>query len=584
VIVPMKKIAVLVQEKDAKSSVDALAQLGVVHVEHAEGTQGEVSGVTREDIALLESAENLLSDEKFVKAAGSVSQEIPKDWRFISRHIVDLGKRLEQLEEYSHQLKSRISQWEPWGDFDPDALRTLAEKNIFIRLYQIPIKQLGDVPGEVVVRNIFTAAGIAHCCVVAREKIDLPFQEVTLPKLGLGKMRQRLYEDGRMMEIIQDDICKYMVYKKNLQEELEFQQALFGMGKDKTIAYLSGYVPIDAVDALRQAARVEQWGLMIREPSDEDNVPVLLKNPRWVRLIRPVLNLLGIIPGYRELDVSLLFLIFFSVFFGILIGDAGYGLSYLLLTIGIQKKKGASVKSNNVFLLFYLLSGCAIIWGVLTGTFFGQTWLANRGILPLVPALNDPVTMQTFCFFLGALHLTLAHAWRALLKFPSAAALADAGWICVLWAAFYLARALILGLVLPAFVPALAWTGIALVVFFSSPNKNIFKALGNGLSSVSFGLNFMSTFTDVVSYVRLFAVGLAGVAIAETTNAMTAGLGSGPVALVAGIMIALVGHALNIILGPISVLVHGVRLNVLEFSGHASVTWSGVEYKPLKVG
>jgi len=192
------------------------------------------------------------------------------------------------------------------------------------------------------------------------------------------------------------------------------------------------------------------------------------------------------------------------------------------------------------------------------------------------------VTMQGFCFFLGALHLSLAHFWRGLLKLPSLAALADVGWISILWAAFFLARTLILALPLPHFVSVLVWCGIALVILFTSPQRNILKAIGKGLGSVSFGLNFMSTFTDVVSYVRLFAVGLAGVAIAETTNAMTANLGTGPVAIIFAIMITLVGHALNIVLGPISVLVHGVRLNVLEFSGHANITWSGVVYKPLK--
>jgi V/A-type H+-transporting ATPase subunit I len=588
-IVPMKKIAVLVQEKDANPTLEILRNLGVVHVENTQVPHGEVVNKLLDDIALVDAVLSILSKEKFIKASGSIQQEVPQDWKFVVKHVVALHKRLEQLEEYSRLLKNRISEWQQWGDFDPDAIRSLAGKNIFIRLYQIPVKELDRVFGGVIIKNIFTSAGIAHCMAISRNNIELPFKEFVLPKLGLEKMRSRLYEDARMMEIIQDDICKYMAYRKNIEDiqknltkDLEFNEALSGMGKENTVAYLTGFVPVSEVAILKQEAQSERWGLMIREPSEEDNVPTLLKNPRWITLIKPVLNLLGILPGYRELDVSLLFLIFFSIFFGILIGDAGYGLSYLLLTIWFQKKRAASFKNNNVFLLFYLLSSCAIIWGVLTGTFFGQSWLSKRGIAPLIPALNDLVNMQTLCFFLGALHLSLAHSWRALLKFPSVSCLADIGWISVLWAAFFLARTLILGLPLPDFVSILAWSGIALVVFFSSPQRNIFKAIGNGLGSVSFGLNFMSTFTDVVSYVRLFAVGLAAVAIAETTNSMTASLGTGPLAVLGGVMIVVVGHALNIVLGPISVLVHGVRLNVLEFSGHASITWSGMVYKPLK--
>jgi V/A-type H+-transporting ATPase subunit I len=179
--------------------------------------------------------------------------------------------------------------------------------------------------------------------------------------------------------------------------------------------------------------------------------------------------------------------------------------------------------------------------------------------------------------------LSLAHGWRAIVKFPDLSALADAGWIMVLWAAFFLARMLILGQSLMPFTAMLAWGGISLVILFSSPQKNIFKAIGNSLNSVSFGLNFMSTFTDVVSYVRLFAVGLAGVAIADTFNNMARGLAaSGAVGIFFSVLVVVFGHALDMVLGPVSVLVHGVRLNVLEFSSHTNISWSGIAYKPLK--
>ena len=191
--------------------------------------------------------------------------------------------------------------------------------------------------------------------------------------------------------------------------------------------------------------------------------------------------------------------------------------------------------------------------------------------------------MQRLCFFIGALHLTIAHAWRGLLKFPHPGFLADAGWIGVLWVSFFLAATLILGQPFPAWGTPLAVCGIILVLFFSDPRKNVLKGLGAGFVSVTFGLSFMSAFTDVVSYVRLFAVGLAGVAISDTTNAMAAGLGTGLIGLTAGSAIRIFGHALNIVLGPIAILVHGVRLNVLEFGlNHTSITWSGAPYKPLQ--
>jgi V/A-type H+-transporting ATPase subunit I len=352
------------------------------------------------------------------------------------------------------------------------------------------------------------------------------------------------------------------------------------MGKEGAIGYVTGYIPSDREEHLFTEARIRKWGIVVTDPLDDDNVPTLLRNPEWVDRIKPLFELLGLTPGYHELDVSIPFLVFFSIFFGILIGDAGYGLVYILITLVLQKKLKPNAELKTTFSLFYLLGSCAVLWGILTGTFFGQAWLLNLGFRPLVPQLNDANFMQTFCFFLGALHLSIAHSWRAYLKFPSLTALADAGWICVLWTAFFIAKTMILGDVFPSWGIWLFASGIVLVILFTNPQARVLRGIGEGLGTVA--LSLMNNFTDVISYIRLFAVGLAGLAIAETTNTLASGFGKGVVALAAGAVIILIGHSLNIILGLMSVLVHGVRLNVLEFSGHANVTWSGFTFEPLK--
>jgi V/A-type H+-transporting ATPase subunit I len=119
------------------------------------------------------------------------------------------------------------------------------------------------------------------------------------------------------------------------------------------------------------------------------------------------------------------------------------------------------------------------------------------------------------------------------------------------------------------------------VILFTNPQRNVLKGIGEGVAAIALGL--VNNFTDVISYVRLFAVGLAGVAIADAFNMMAAGNSGakGLGELIAGLLILIAGHTLNFILGPMSVLVHGVRLNVLEFCSHANVSWSGFEYKPF---
>ncbi len=590
-IVPMKKVAIIMQAKDSALAIRELRKIGVLHVQHQNPPQGRDINSLQEDLSLVNNALDIFSFAGLLGKEFALEKTSCHDWKFAAKHAVDLWKRYDQLELYSKSIINSINEWEGWGDFEPIKIQELASKSIFVRLYQVPLKQINEFPEGVVVEKIFTKAGLAHCVVISRQKSEFPYKEIPLPRQSLSAMRNRLIKDKKEMDLIKDEIGKlyeffdeFIAEKEKLLKEIEFQQALSGMGKEGSLAFVTGYIPDDQAEVLLKEAKSRQWGIVIGEPSGEEEVPTLIRNPKWVSIIAPVFKMLEIIPGYRELDVSLLFLIFFSLFFGILIGDAGYGAIYLLITVWAQRKFAQKhAGTGRYFFLFYVLNFCAIIWGLLTGTFFGQEWLAAKGIKPVLPALNEPKVMQTFCFFLGALQLTIAHFWRALVKFPGSAFLADIGWIAILWISYFLAGTLILGNTFPDFGLALALFGIALVLFFTEPRKNILSSLGASFISITFGLSFMSAFTDVVSYVRLFAVGLAGVAIANTTNTMISGLGTGCVAIFFGILIGLIGHGLNIVLGPIAILVHGVRLNVLEFGlNHTGITWSGLAYRPLK--
>lgn len=586
-IVPMKKVAVITQPKDAATILSRLRSLGVVHVEHKEPPKGTELDMIQEDLSLINQALEILSEPEFVKVAGEKTNITADDPKFIAKHVIDLHKRFDQLGEYSRGIKNTIAEWQAWGDFDPDDLARLREKGIFIRLYQIPAKEIKNLPAGVITKQLFSSAGLINCAVICRENIEIPFQEISLPKMGLTKMRNRLYEDSRLMEIIADDICKYVSYcsslvkvKARLEKDLEFYQALKGMSGTEEIVYLSGYVPIDAVRLLRETARQQNWGLSVKEPSAGDQVPTLIRNPKWISVISPVFKLIEVIPGYRELDISLWFLIFFSIFFGMLIGDAGYGMVFFILTLLSRKKLGKKLKSASIFNLFYVLSFCAIVWGVLTGTFFGQEWLGGW-VKPVIPALRDDKNIQALCFLLGATHLSVAHLWRAILKAPSLVALSDIGWVVIIWGGFFLAKVLILGEDFPELGKWFFIIGPVLVVFFTSPRRNILKGVGSGMGDLL--LNFVNSFTDVVSYIRLFAVGLATVAVADSFNKMAMDIGyNGFINGIITTLIILLGHALNILLGPMSVLVHGLRLNVLEFCSHLDIKWSGFAYRPLR--
>ncbi|MBU1870397.1 MAG: hypothetical protein KJ818_08030, partial [Candidatus Omnitrophica bacterium] len=542
-----------------------------------------------DDLTLISQTIEALQEAEFATGCeGSLLRKDFTDWRLTCRHILDLWKRWDQLEEYSRGLLLRIEEWKEWGDFDPQDIHQLAHKGIFIRLYQVPVKERKSLPSKVVVKDIFVKAGIAYCALISDKPLDIGFKELELPKMGISQMQKRIAEDRRVIESLRDELRSFFCHlaqftkmKVELEKELEFYRVLNGMGQSGGLTYLIGYLPFDREADLRKMADFEQWGLMLSDPSGEDSVPTLIRNSRLVSIIEPVFKLIEVVPGYKELDISLPFLIFLSIFFGMLIGDAGYGMVYFAVTFFAQRKFGKKVKKKSAFFLFYVLSFCAIIWGLLTGVFFGQSWLAGLGWKPLLPVLKDAKNIEAFCFFLGALHLSIAHSWKAALKLPSLRALAEVGWILVLWTVFFLAKTLILGDSFPGFAKWLLLAGVSLVILFSNPQKNILKTTGSGLGAVA--LNLMNNFTDVVSYVRLFAVGLAGVAIADAFNSMAAGVAKGGIFnLLLALVILFAGHMLNLLLGPMSVLVHGVRLNVLEFCGHVGISWSGRAYKPFK--
>lgn len=586
-IVKMKKVSVVSTAAGAEETVSRLRALGVMHVEHQMTPQGSDITSLTEDITLVREALNVLAEKEFLGEPCKEMHRVPPDWRTVARKIAFDRKRLDQLQEYSRTLKNTIIAWQPWGDFDPASISHLSSKNIFVGFYQVPEKEVALLPEDVVVKVISARGQTAYCCVISRSPLELPFKEAVPPRSSLTEMGARLMEDKKTVQAIVADIRKWTCYRESflnitsaLAKELEYHEALRGMGQAGPLAYLGGFVPVDAQDVILETARKEGWGILITDPSESESIPTLVRNPRWVSLIQPLIKLLEVLPGYTELDISPLFLIFFSLFFGMIIGDAGYGLLYLLIAFFLKRKFGAKIQDKRIFPLLTLLGFCAVGWGLLTGTFFGQAWLTVFGFKALVPRLNDPLVIQEVCFSIGVLHLTLAHSWRFIVQFPALTAFAELGWISILWGAFFLVKTLLLGAVFPSFGRLLIFGGMSLVVFCSSPKKNILAGIGAGLGNLA--LSIMNCFGDIISYVRLFAVGLAGVSIADAFNSMAAGAaGAGAFGFLAAGLILVAGHLLNFALSPMSVLVHGVRLNVLEFSGHAGVTWSGVPYKPL---
>ena len=584
-IVAMKKIYLVVQKKDAISSLAALRELGVVHIEHEKTPSGDKITSLKEDAGALEKVAGTLKGY----AVESPQEEL-SGWRDKAKIVLDASENIDELREEIRKRHAHVSLLEPWGDFEPDDIKGLGAHGIYMGLYEIPVKNLKDISEEVILRMISKAGSIARCIAVSRREINLPFSQLPLPPFRLSTLLTQQEDDQRKIKEQQRKIEELACYRegfhKVLEEirlELRFEEALNGMGEAQDLVYLKGFCPVDSCSRLQEAATREQWALLVGEPSDDDKVPTLIRNPKWIELIKPLFAVINIIPGYKELDISLFFLLFFSVFFGMLIGDAAYGLVFLLLTVFAHKKFKDRVKDSTPFFLMYLLSSCAIVWGLMTGTFLG-TVLLGKTLKPVVSWLTENKNVQFLCFLIGAIHLTIAHGWRFLMRMRSIfSALAEIGWIVILWGSFFLANVMVIGTPLMGldFSKSLRIVGVGAILvvidIISRPKDNIMI----GLVLSFFGC--ISAFTDLVSYIRLFAVGLAGVAVANAFNEMALNIGFSHV--VVGFVTALilvVGHLFNMILGTMALFVHGLRLNVLEFSNHLGMEWSGVKYEPFQ--
>ncbi|MFH1380705.1 MAG: hypothetical protein ABIH57_00845, partial [Candidatus Omnitrophota bacterium] len=340
-------------------------------------------------------------------------------------------------------------------------------------------------------------------------------------------------------------------------------------------------------NGLKKAAKDNRWGIFVEELSEDEDAPVLIESSFLGKFIRPVFNFMNTLPGYREFDVSIVFLVFFSIFFAMLIGDAGYGILFLLGTYFASTRFKSTPREP--FILFYILSVATIVWGALTGTWFGVEKIARLPFFSIfvIKSIDgfvdaNQINIIQLCFTLGVIHLTIARAMLAVRLINSLKAMGQLGWILILWGFYFLAGKLVLNKEMPGFALWFIYAGLGLAVFFTNFNrKNYLKSMLSGLLSLP--LNIIGSFSDIVSYLRLFAVGYASITVASSFNkiALDMGLGGFFGSLVFA-LILLFGHGLNIILGGMAVIVHGIRLNMLEFSGHLGMQWSGVEYKPFK--
>ncbi len=612
-IVPMKKASIIVTDSMRLKTLEKLGNLGVLHVE-IEKPEGLEETETLAELyhkrGNLEHSLQLFPPEVKNKSSGEslTVEEVLEH----AEELLRVQNEKKQLDDTLDKYRREEERLEPWEDFDPSAIQELDGKGIHIRLLETSReaweemeKKIKEETEEEGFRFLLEAGKnkVRAVCVYLYQPPENEEGWFPLPEMGLNQIRvskEKIKEKiSECDKKITEEAKKAEFYSMALEyvnRIIDFEEINLGMGRDGTLCFLTGFVPGNQVNDLEKTAKKESWGLLLQEPGGEDRVPTKVKNPKAVSIIEPVFKLLGTVPGYKEYDISFFFLVFFSIFFAMIIGDGGYGfvliiLSFLAMISG-RKKTG---KTDRGIILLFLLSSCTIIWGAVTGTWFGSKTIVENSFLSvfIVPELYsfNPASSETIkfiCFILGTVQISIAHIWNfftQLKKVPLIKAFAQLGWLSMVLGLFYLVLNIVLSpqqYPMPDFALYMIGVGLLFVILFSNQEGNFLKGIGKGIANIiTTLLDGISAFSDIISYIRLFAVGLATVEIAKSFNQMSADISTGVVGIIAGILILLLGHTMNLLMGALSVIVHGVRLNMLEFSGHLGMEWTGIPYKPF---
>ena len=397
------------------------------------------------------------------------------------------------------------------------------------------------------------------------------------------------------------------------------------MGIEEKLSWITGFVPVDSMAKFESFAKEQKWAYAASDPAEDDNVPTKLKNNKLVSLIYPLTDFLGTVPGYHEYDISGWFLAFFTIFFGMIFGDGGYGaLVTAVALIFILKSVFGGKKVPPMLSLVLLLGVATMVWGAVTCTWFGlqpeqlPEWIVALSVPPISNAYADvqwipfwtsdasagtlgtAQNLQIFCFTLALIQLCVAHLkgmaryitdkqhrLKFLGEFGSFVQLIGMYWVVLSMVVdgnvFPLMGGDVYGLPWGTISIALVGGGFAFSFVFANYEGSVAKSILESVKNIiSVLLGVVNVFSDIVSYIRLWAVGLAGAAISGTVNTFAGPLVGHAALFIVLIILLVFGHGLNMILNLLSVIVHGVRLNTLEFSNHLGMSWAGFKYEPLK--
>ncbi|NLC92727.1 MAG: ATPase [Treponema sp.] len=635
-IEPMKKVSIVILDKERENALRQLRKIGLVHLEKIEGSSEKLTAY-KETLSNIIVTESVLGEIKLPKTSKVLINKISNDEVVnLCKDVVTKSERKKQLFEEISSDVSELERFQNWGSVNLDDFQYLDEKGISLKMFEIPIDKYSQLDEKFetilvnndkkIVRFLLINSGKERPESLLPEAFEIP-----LPRLSTEILENEISSYNKEIDEIEDFFRNKAIFLKNVSDykrivesDIEFENVNSGMYRENLksendLAWISGFVPEEDLSVLQKACVDNKWALAFDDPAADDvDVPTKLKNNKFVSLIYPLTDFLGTVPGYHEYDISVWFLFFFTIFFGMIFGDGGYGILVTIVALIMIIKNSMSKKSFSPLLGLILLLGIAtIVWGTVTCNWFGLTmeyipnWLKNISIPFISNAYSDLTwapfwdaesqyrltsaqNMQIFCFMLALFQLSVAHIKGMKSNIKSLKFFGELGSLLQLIGMFYVVLSMVVssnifsfglkiyGIPVGTVAISLIVFGFALSFIFSNYSGNVAQSILESCKNIiSVLLGVVNVFSDIVSYIRLWAVGLAGAAISNTVNEMAGPLLGHFITFIAFVALICFGHGLNMILNLLSVIVHGVRLNTLEFSTHLGMSWSGFKYSPF---
>ena len=566
-IARMSKYDFILYAGQSDDFIERLRELGLVDVtcrgwEPSEGDRQLVTAIEGRTKALA-ALERFRSSEHFDAAARPFASgdEAYERYGRTAQERAALRTEIGQTEKAAEEAR-------PWGDFSAGTLQRLARRGVVLRFFTAQ-------------RDAFEKSRDAWNEQAPVEVIHETSSTVWF--VAVSHEGAEMSRAAASAALIERDCNR-------LREELQRVKvtATAEAAADGTLLVMEGWAERETSD--RVDALLDEYPNVLyikSDPTPEDETPVKLKNNRFARIFEMVGDMYAR-PKYGTIDLTPFFAPFYMLFFGICLNDAGYGL--ILLAMGMAmlwKFKGGMMRRAAWFATMCAVS--TIVFGLFCGSFFG---VSLKVYFPSIPFFDFQGRFFSWALAIGLVQILFGQVLRIVMVSATAGfryALSTLGWFLVI-----LAGSLAAGLPLldPAWVipgfptssPAfygVAAIGVVLMLFFNSPGKNPFVNFGTGLWDTY--NNITGILSDVLSYIRLFAIGLSGGILASVFNDLATCL-SPDIPVVRELMILLillVGHGINLFMSSISSFVHPMRLTFVEFYKNAGFEMAARQFEPL---